>query len=127
MLLRVCLHNQIQFRYVLNDSWYASADNMKFIKHDLKKEFAMPLKANRKVALSLEEKQRGRYQAVSKLDLPAGETFQIWLEEVAFPLLLAKQVFTNKDGSKGTLYLVTSDLTLNYDQMTKLYQKRSSR
>jgi hypothetical protein len=78
-------------------------------------------------ALSLEEKQRGRYQAVSKLDLPAGETFQIWLEEVAFPLLLAKQVFTNKDGSKGTLYLVTSDLTLNYDQMTKLYQKRSSR
>jgi hypothetical protein len=126
MLLRVCLHNQIQFRYVLNDSWYASADNMKFIKHDLKKEFAMPLKANRKVALSLEEKQRGRYQAVSKLDLPAGETFQIWLEEVDFPLLLAKQVFTNEDGSRGTLYLVTSDLTLNYDQMTKLYQKRSS-
>src|SRR5262245_14611912 len=126
MLLHVCLHNQVQFRYVLNDSWYASADNMKFIKHEIKKEFVMPLKANRKVALSLEDKQRGRYQAVSKLELPKGETSQIWLEEVDFPLLLAKQVFTNKDGSTGTLYLVTSDLTLNYDQMTKLYQRRSS-
>jgi hypothetical protein len=125
-LLRVCLHNQLQFRYVLNDSWYASADNMKFIKRNLKKEFTMPLKANRKVALSLKDKQRGRYQAVSTFDLPAGETSQIWLEEVDFPLLLAKQVFKNEDGSTGILYLVTSDLTLNYDRMTKLYQRRSS-
>jgi DDE superfamily endonuclease len=126
MLVRVSVHNQIPFRYVLNDSWYASADNMKFIKRDLEKEFLMPLKLNRKAALSLEEKRRGRYQAVSQLDLPAGETCQIWLEEVDFPLLLAKQVLTNEDGSTGTLHLVTSDLTLNYDQMTKLYQKRSS-
>ncbi len=42
LLLRVAVHNQVKFRYVLNDSWYASADNMKFIKHDLKKEFVMP-------------------------------------------------------------------------------------
>lgn len=125
MLLRVCLHNQLQFSYVLNDSWYASADNMKFINRALKKEFAMLLKANRKDALSPEDKQRGRYQAASVLDLPAGKTSQIWLEEVAFPLLLAKQVFTNEDGSRGTLYPVSSDLTLDYDRMTKLYQKRS--
>ena len=54
----VRLHNQIQFRYALNDSWYASADNMKFIKHDLKKELVMPLKANRKVALSKASQSR---------------------------------------------------------------------
>jgi hypothetical protein len=62
---------------------------------------------------------------VETLDLPAGETSQIWLEEVDFPLLLAKEVLTNEDGSRGTLYLVTSDLTLSYDRMTKLYQRRS--
>jgi hypothetical protein len=44
------------FRYIINDSWYASPDNMKMIKRDLKKEFVMPLKANRKVALSTEQK-----------------------------------------------------------------------
>ena len=126
MLLHVCVHNQIKFKYVLNDTWYASADNMKYLKRELGKEFIMPLKSNRKVALSQDDKHRGRYQAVSTLDLPEGVTSQIWLEEVEFPLLFAKQVFTNEDGSVGTLYLVSSDLTLPYDRLTKLYQKRWS-
>jgi hypothetical protein len=126
MLLQVVVHNQIRFRYVLNDAWYASADNMKFIHHDLNKEFIMPLKANRKVALCEQEKQRGHYQAVSQLEVAEETTREIWLEEVDFPLLLAKEVFTNEDGSTGTLYLVTSDLTLRYDHMTKLYKKRWS-
>jgi hypothetical protein len=112
------------FRYVLNDSWYSAADNMNFIKLDLKKDFVMPLKANRKVALSEADRRAARYMAVSTLDLPEGETREVWLEEVAFPLLLAKQVFINEDGSKGTLYLATSDLTLTYERLTRLYQKR---
>ena len=124
MLLQIVAHNQIKFRYVLNDCWYSSADNMNFIHLDLKKEFIMPVKANRKVALSEEEKQSGRWQAVSTLSLPEGEARLVWLEDVNFPLLLAKQVFTNEDGSKGTLYLVSSDLTLSYDRMTSLYQRR---
>jgi hypothetical protein len=124
MLLQICVHNQIEFSYVLSDSWYSSSDNMNFIKADLKKEFVMPVKSNRKVALSAEDQKAGRYEAVSTLELPEGETRLIWLEDVVFPLLLAKQVFINEDGSRGTLYLVTSDLTLCYDRMTSLYQKR---
>jgi hypothetical protein len=124
MLLQLCVHNQIKFSYVLNDSWYASSDNMNFIHLDLKKEFVMPLKANRKVALSEADQQAGRYVTVSSLDLPEGETRLIWLEDVGFSLRLAKQVFINDDGSTGILYLVTSDLTLTYDRITRLYQKR---
>lgn len=124
MLLQICVHNQLQFRYVLNDSWYAAADNMTFIKLDLKKDFVMPLKVNRKVALSEAEQQAGHYVTVSTLDIPEAETRQIWLEDVGFPLRLAKQVFINEDGSRGSLYLVTSDLTLTYDRITSLYQKR---
>ena len=124
MLLKICVHNQLQFRYVLNDSWYAAADNMTFIKLDLKKDFVMPLKVNRQVALSEAEQQAGHYVTVSTVDLPEAETRQIWLEEVGFPLLLAKQVFINEDGSRGALYLVTSNLTLAYDRITSLYQKR---
>ncbi|MGD9733809.1 MAG: IS701 family transposase, partial [Desulfamplus sp.] len=37
---------------------------------------------------------------------------------------LARQVFTNEDGSTAVLYLVTSDMTLKYEDMTTLYQKR---
>ena len=124
MLLQICVHNQLKFRYLLNDSWYAASDNMTFIHLDLKKDFVMPLKANRKVALSQSDQQTGRYVTVSTLDLPEGETREIWLEDVGFSLRLAKQVFINEGGSTGTLYLVTSDLTLPYDRMTSLYQKR---
>ena len=124
MLLQIVVHNRIKFRYVLNDCWYSSADNMNFIHLDLKKEFIMPVKANRKVALSEEEKQSGCWQAVPTLSLPEDEARLVWLEDLNFPLLLAKQVFTNEDGSKGTLYLVSSDLTLSYDRMTSLYQRR---
>jgi len=37
----------------------------------------------------------------------------VYLESVPFALLLLKQIFTNEDGSTGTLYLVTSDTTLS--------------
>jgi len=123
-LLRVAVHHQVQFRYVLNDIWFASADNMKYVKTTLKKDFIMPLKSNRKVALSQNGERSGRYLAVSTLDLPANTTCQVWLETVPFPVLLIKQVFTNDDGSTGLRYLVTSDLTLSYDQIAKLFQKR---
>ncbi len=126
MLLRVAVHNQVQFKYVLNDVWFASSENMKFIKHQLGKEFVMPLKENRKVTLSLAAKQQGQYVTVNTLELAAGATRQIWLEEVDFPLCLTKEVFTNEDGSVGVRYLVSSDVTLDFDQTTKLYQKRWS-
>lgn len=125
-LLQVCLHNQLQVRYVLNDSWYASADNMKFVHLDLKKEFVMALKENRKLALSEDEKSKGRYQAARTLVLPEDEPRQVWLEEVPFALLLVKQVFKNDDGSEGRRYLVTSDVTLGSDQIDKLFQRRWS-
>ena len=38
--------------------------------------------------------------------------------------LIAKQVFINKDASTGILYLVCSDLSLDYLRITSLYQKR---
>ncbi|HEX2557743.1 MAG TPA: transposase [Nitrososphaera sp.] len=125
-LLLVCVHNQLKFRYVLNDSWYASADNMKFVHLDLKKDFIFAIKENRKVALSPDDKKQGRFQAVNSLPIPEHEARQVWLEEVPFALLLVKQVFKNEDGSSGTRYLVTSDLTLAADPLAKLFQRRWS-
>jgi len=123
-MLKQVVANQIPFRYVLNDVWYASADNMMFVKHDLKRDFIMPLKTNRKVALSLEDKKNGRYVRVDSLELEPDTTLTIYLETVDFPLHLVKQVFTNGDGSIGILYLVSSDLDLTYDGITTIYGKR---
>ncbi len=123
-MLRQVRQNQIPFRYVLNDVWFASAENMRFVKHELKRAFIMPLKTNRKVALSLADKKQGRYVRVDALDIEPDTVLTIYLESVAFLLHLVKQVFTNKDGSTGILYLVTSDLNLTYDGITTIYDKR---
>ncbi len=111
------------FRYVLNDSWYASVEHMKLIKGDLEHNLIMAIKSNRKVAFSA-DKAAGKFQVVSTLALPEGAVCTVWLEGLAFPLLWAKPVFTNEDGSSGMLYLVTSDLTLDCLTLTTLYQKR---
>ncbi len=123
-LTQQAVTNQIPFTYVLNDVWYASADNMMFVKHTLHKEFILPLKANRKVALSLADKQAGRYVRVDTLVLEPQTVREVYLEQVDVPLLLVKQVFENDDGSLGLQYLVTSDTTLSYDDITTLYRKR---
>lgn len=116
--------NQIQFKYVLNDVWFSASDNMVFVKTTLRKDFVMPLKANRKVAVSLSLKHNGQYQRVETLELEPMQPVTVYLESVPFALLLIKQVFTNEDGSLGTLYLVTSDTTLSGDGISTIYQKR---
>ena len=110
-LVPACVHNQIPFAYVLADLWFASADNLKFVVQVAKKHFVMPLKSNRKVALSQDDQRHARYTTVEKLALTPGDTGQIWVEDVPFALLLTKEVFTNKDGSTGERYAVTDDLT----------------
>jgi len=123
-LLQQAVNNQIPFKYALNDIWFASAENMNFVKITLKKEFVMPLKGNRKVALSVEAKQSGRYRRVDTLELEPMHPVTVHLEGVEFALLLIKQVFTNEDGSTGIQYLVTSDTTLDGNGIATIYQKR---
>ena len=125
-MLRRCIRNKLPFRYVLSDVWYASTENMNFIRKTLKRHFVIPLKSNRKVALSKAHKRAKQYVPVDTLDYKKSSLRTIYLEEVAFPLLLCKQVFKNEDGSEGVLYLVTSDTTLTYEGITTIYKKRWS-
>jgi hypothetical protein len=123
-LIKQAVRNRIPFRFVLFDVWFASAETMVFIKHQQHRDFICPLKTNRKVALSKADKQQGRYGRVDTLELEAQATREIYLEGVDFPLVLVKQVFTNEDGSSGIRYLVSSDTTLSFDNITTTYHRR---
>lgn len=123
-LIAGAVQNQIPFRFVLFDIWFSSAENMIFIKREKKRDLICPLKSNRKVALSLQDKQQGRFHRLDTLELEANAIQEIWLEGVDFPLLLTRQVFTNEDGSTGLAYLVSSDTTLSFDDLTTNYHKR---
>ncbi len=58
------------------------------------------------------------------LPLEENTVLQVHIKGVPFPVVLARQVFTNKDGSTGVLYLASSDLLLDYGRITAIYQKR---
>ena len=82
----------------------------------------MALNSNRTVALTPEDQRQGRFARVDALPPEEGAVVQGHLKGVAFPLVLAKQAFTNQDGSTGVLYLASSDLLLDYDRLRTIYQ-----
>ena len=123
-ILAVCLQNQLKFRYVLFDIWFSSKENMIFIKKKAKKDFVCAIKKNRLIALSEEDTQANRFVRIEDLDWSEETVYTCWLKEVPFPVHLVRQTFENKDGSTGTLYLVSSDTTLSREALLAVYQKR---
>lgn len=122
-MIEKCLRNGLKFRFVLMDSWFASKENFDFITGK-GRHFIAALKNNRLVALSEEDRKNKRFVRIDELDLPEQTAVQGWLKDHAQAVRLARQVFTNKDGSTGILHLVCSDLTCDYDAMTTSYKKR---
>lgn len=123
-LHRIVFLNQVQFNYILFDSWFSASDTLKYIHNKLKKTFVCPLKYNRLVALSPQDKQQGKFINISQVPLESQEVRQVWVKGVDFPVQLTRQVFTNKDRSEAELWLVTNDMSLNYEQITTIYEKR---
>lgn len=118
--------NRVKFKYLSWDTWFSSADNFKFVHKKLKKYFVAALKSNRKVALSWEQKLEGKFTKVSELDLQPEQAIRVWLKGLDFPVQLVKQVFLNKDGSRGELFVVTNDLKLSTEAILAIYQSRWS-
>jgi hypothetical protein len=114
------IQNGVPFKIVLNDVWFASAENMIFLKRDLGKDFIMPVKTNRQMKLIGEAK----YQAVSELALEAGQAVDARIEGVPFTVRLVKAVFKNEDGSVGVLYLVSSLHGWTGEALIAAYQRR---
>lgn len=124
--LRILYHmNKVQFRYVLWDSWFSAKDNLNFVHYELKKYFVGAIKSNRKVALDSPQNNLNRtYIRVDELDFQKAQTITVWLKGMDFPVQIFKQVFTNKDGSTGELYLITNDLQFSAQDICATYKKR---
>jgi len=124
--LRILHHmNKLQFKYVLWDTWFSSKENFDFIHYELQKYFVAAIKSNRNVALNCPEDNLNRkYYRVDELDFQKASTITVWLKGMDFPVQLCRQVFKNKDGTTGELYLVTNDLQLSFQDITTTYEER---
>lgn len=122
-MLNTCSMNQLKWRYVLADSWFASCENMSYIHEKLGKLFIFALKSNRLIALTKEDKAEGRYTRIDSIEW-SEEPVQGWVKGLDFPLIFHRQIFTNKDGSTGILYLISNDIHATKKTLETIYQKR---
>ena len=123
-MISTCIQNQIKFSWILFDSWFSSKENFEHVKLNHNKEFIGALKSNRLVALSMEDKLKSCFTRVDQLEWSEQGTIIGWLKGMDFPVLLTRQVFTNKDVSNGSLYLACSKLDSQWNDITTIYQKR---
>ncbi len=117
--------NQLKYRYVLMDKWFASVENLVFIDEVLKKKFVCPLKKNRKVALSREDKDKGKYVSISSVDMGDCSSRLVYLEGYEDTVKIIKQVSKDGDDDESIyLYLVTNDIDITTNKILEIYKRR---
>lgn len=119
------MKNHIKLDFTLFDIWFGSVDNLNFIQAH-KQSYICPLKSNRKLALSINEKKKGKWYKLEEITdkLETQQTLPVWLEGSTHMSYLTKQIFTNKDGTKVVMYLITNDQNLTKDQVHTIYHRR---
>lgn len=117
--------NQLKFKYVLADSWYASVDNMRLIDKQ-EKFFIFDMKSNRLAWLSKEGSKKVKWQRIDQMGLAENTPAKLHIKDLGIEVLVCRQVFRNENGTVGERYLVSNDLTLTAEQFKQLYKKRWS-
>lgn len=134
-MIQQCIHNQLKFKYILADSWFASTNNMHFI-NEKKKVFIFDLQDNRLGILASDlqllngtEKpsKKSQWTNIKLLEIPNNSTVSVWLKDMDFPILLTKQAFTDEDSLETRVrFLVSNDFSLTYDDFVAIYKRRWS-
>lgn len=125
LMIAQAIANGLIFKYILADSWFASVENMSFI-NKKKKLFIFDMQSNRLAALRTEDQKKGCWTSIDELEISDNKPIKVWLKDLGFPVLMTKQIFTNKDETTGYRFLVTNDLSLTDEQLTTIYKKRWS-
>nr|WP_162550082.1 transposase [Hymenobacter nivis] len=100
-MLRVA-QQHVRYRYLLADSWYASAENLNTVL-ELGHDFVLALASSRTVTLRDKGRKNGQFQALDAPLFPDEQPLHVWLSSVQPAVLVARQIFLNKDGSQGVL------------------------
>jgi hypothetical protein len=129
-MITQCIHNQLIFKYILADSWFASTDNMHFIDKK-KKFFIFEIQDNRLCVLEEGQKdkpaKKSQWINIKSLNIPDNTPTLVWFKDMDFPVLVTKQVFKNEENLQvGVRFLVSNDLSLSHDDFAQLYKKRWS-
>jgi hypothetical protein len=117
--------NSVKFKYILADKWFGSNENMDFIDNNLNKKFIFPVKKNRLVALSKDDKINGKYVNISSINMSSCDSRLVYFKDCETLIKLTKQVSKNgNDGETTNLYFSTNDITLSPESILEIYKRR---
>ena len=122
-LIQKAIDANIKFDTILADNWFCCGETLNFI-NQLKKKFIFGIKSNRNIYDSLDDRERGIKTKLSQADLEEDDIVPVFLNVLDFQVRIMKKVFTNENGTQGTLYLVTNDASLNASDLYSTYQER---
>ena len=123
-MISQAVRNRIRSGCVPADVRSASAGNMMFGRHGMKRSSVMPVKADRSMAMSSSDRRQGRYVRADEVMCGTDTPIKIFPGQADFPLFFIRQVFADRDGSEGVPYPVTADTALTYEQITAIYRRR---
>jgi len=91
--------NSLRVSYMLCDSWYTNAENIKHV-FAVSKHLTGAVKSNLKLALSLANKKAGKFARVESTRTGTSLK-QVYIRQLQMPVNLCKDLYLNKDGSKA--------------------------
>jgi len=80
------IQNQVKFKYILADSWYSSAENMRFVEKR-KKVFIFELKENRLAADSESKRDQEAFGRLELLKISEEKPVKVWIKDLKFPVI----------------------------------------
>jgi hypothetical protein len=81
------IQNQVKFRYILADSWFCSAENMRFVQKK-EKVFIFEMKENRLITDSIKNRNAGAFERLENAAIPEEVPVKVWIKDLEFPVLL---------------------------------------
>jgi uncharacterized pyridoxamine 5'-phosphate oxidase family protein len=122
-LLHQAYQSAVPFRYVLGDSWYTNAENMKAVLA-IGKHYVRSVKSNPEVALSATDKANGEFIKISEINLAVGTLRKVYMGSVKQGVVICRDIYINKDRSQGELLLLSTDVNQTFQQIITSCQKR---
>ena len=117
--------NNIKFKYVLGDSWFASVENIEYIDNYLNKKFIFRIKDNRLIALSEQDKINGNYIKIKDVDLSLKKDCLVYIKGSPTPFRLTKLYVKNGMNYVSTsAYLLSNIYDMEIITLSEIYQKR---
>ena len=123
--LKYFVKNNINFRYVVGDSWFASSENIEYINQKLNKRFVFRITNSRLIAFNEEDRINGKFSKIRDIDMSAKKDCLVYLKGCSNPVRLSRLYVKNGTNFHSTdSYLITNDTNLNIITLSEIYQKR---